>query len=640
MLVFALTSRERDLAYHLGRTIIPPGRVFPPFAREVVDRVERFLHEAGPALQRPFRAGLWTLETAALAARRRSIVRLADAELLTLLDGWAKGDVARRTLFRVVAMVLKASYYNDPGLFAQLGQEYRKPAVADEPARWLSQVTRGQDVHDDTDLEADVVVVGTGAGGAAAAAELAERGAAVVLLEEGEFHRRSAFSGRPFEMQRLMYRQKGLVFTFGNTAIFVPVGVAVGGTTTINSGTCIRPPRKTLRRWRDEYGLTEFTPQMLEPYLRRVEAVYRVTPAEMKHVGKNGEIVARGAQALGWSHGPLPRNAPDCDGQGVCAFGCPTDAKRSTNVSYVPRALEANAGLFTGTKAEEILFEGRRAVGVRARSVHTGKTLTVRARIVVIACGAFHTPLLLMRHKLGDSSGALGKNLSIHPAGWVGAFVDEPVNGQKSIPQGYVIDEFKDEGIVLEGAWLPMDVAALINPHIGWRLQRDMESFDRLATFGLMVQDTSRGAVRPGAEGEPFITYWLNREDVRRIRRGAELLCRVYLAAGAREIVAPIHGWKPVRSLRDLDENRRRSVHAWDLDISAYHPLGTCMMGGDRKKYVTNPYGELYDAENLFICDGSVVPPGLGVNPQITISALATRTADYIADRLQRVGEL
>src|SRR5262249_5448902 len=160
----------------------------------------------------------------------------------------------------------------------------------------------------------------------------------------------------------------------------------------------------------------------------RVEAVLGVAPADPRHLGGVARVIARGCDALGYQHQPLRRNAPECDGQGICCFGCPTDAKRSTNVSYVPLALKAGATLFTGLRAERVMVDGGRAVGVLAHGRApdgSRRALTVRARAVVVSCGSLLTPLLLEDSGIGTSSGQLGRNLSIHPAVAVMALFDE-----------------------------------------------------------------------------------------------------------------------------------------------------------------------------------------------------------------------
>ena len=166
------------------------------------------------------------------------------------------------------------------------------------------------------------------------------RGHAVLIVEEGAHYTRADFNGRATDMMQKMYRQGGLTVSVGNTVIPIPIGKGVGGTTLINAGTCLRVPDRVLDHWRDDFGLTDFTPEMLGAYYEEVERFLEVAPSSKEALGAAGVLIAKGCDALGYSHHPLPRNAPGCDGQGLCCFGCPTDAKRSTNISYIPAALQ------------------------------------------------------------------------------------------------------------------------------------------------------------------------------------------------------------------------------------------------------------------------------------------------------------
>jgi choline dehydrogenase-like flavoprotein len=434
-------------------------------------------------------------------------------------------------------------------------------------------------------------------------------------------------------MQQKLYRRGGSTFSVGNVGIPIPLGQSVGGTTTVNSGTCYRTPDRVLRRWHDELGLGELGPDAMAPYFERVEAVLGVERAKAELMGGNGRVIARGCDALGFTkHGPLKRNAPACDGQGVCCFGCPTDAKRSTNVSYIPLALKAGAEVFANARVTRVIVDGGRARGVVALA-DDGSRLTVRSRAVVIACGSIMTPLLLARQGLGGTSGQLGKNLSIHPACGALAEFDEQILPWKGIPQGYGIEELHDEGILYEGASVPLEMTVSFSHLIGPDLVRLAESFDHVASFGFLVEDTSRGSVGE-VLGQPLIRYWLQERDVAHIKRGLDVLARVFFAAGARAVHLPVAGFDVLRSEADLADLRRAKLHAWDLDLSAYHPLGTARMGRDAASSVIGADHEMHDCRGLYVVDGAAVPTSLGVNPQITIMALATRAAEKIAAAL------
>jgi choline dehydrogenase-like flavoprotein len=433
-------------------------------------------------------------------------------------------------------------------------------------------------------------------------------------------------------MQQKLYRRGGSTFSIGNVGIPIPLGQTVGGSTTVNSGTCFRTPERVLAEWRDELGLDELAPDRMAGYFERVESVLGVELARAELMGGNGRVIARGCDSLGFKrHGPLRRNAPECDGQGVCCFGCPTDAKRSTNVSYIPLALRAGAELFPGLRVSRIIVDGGRARGVVACS-EDGRTLTVHARSVVVACGTIMTPLLLGAQQLAVASGQLGRNLSIHPAAGALAEFDEQILPWRGIPQGYSIEDLHDEGILFEGASVPLEMTMTMTPLIGPELVRLAESFDHVASFGFLVEDTSRGSVH-GLRGQPVIRYWLSDRDVSHIKRGLDVLAQIFFAAGARRVHFPVAGFS-VLGADDLPAFRRARIRPWDLDLSAYHPLGTARMGRDPASSVIGPDHQLHDVTGLYVVDGAAVPTALGVNPQITIMALATRAAEKIAGAL------
>jgi len=630
-------AREHAALLAIARATMPEGRIFAGAGARAVDKVEKFLSLSPPSVARGYRAMLLAVEAWTLAAERARLASLPPETVLALLERWRAGDVARRTIVRMLTAPLKIAHYNDPKMYSDVGCRYGSLPVRAEQPRWMERVTAASELDSDETLECDVVVVGTGAGGAVVARELAEQGHAVVLVEEGDYNTRADFNGQTADMQRKLYRDMGATLSLGNAVIPIPIGRTVGGTTAINSGTCYRTPERVLRHWVDELGLDELGPEKLAPYFERVEATLGVAPADAKYLGGVARVIARGCDALGYRHQPLRRNAPECDGQGVCCFGCPTDAKRSTNVSYVPLALKAGAALLTGLRVDRVMVDGGRAVGVvaHARAADGGRrTVTVRARATVVSCGSLMTPLLLEASGVGTSSGQLGRNLSIHPALAVMALFDEKIDGGSAIPQGYAIEHFHDEGILFEGAFAPLDLAAASFTMIGPRFVELVEAYDRIACFGVMIEDVSRGRVRRGPGGRPLITYSLVDHDVARLKRAVEILGRVYFAAGARTVIPLVHGFDELASPADLERLRRAKLRARDFELSAYHPLGTARMGRDARTSVVGADHQVHDTPGCYVVDGSVVPTSPAVNPQVTIMTLATRAAGEIGRSL------
>lgn len=465
---------------------------------------------------------------------------------------------------------------------------------------------------------ADVCVVGAGAGGAVVAAELAEAGARVIVLEQGPEHDADAFTARPLEMMARLYRDGGQVATLGNPPIGLPLGRGLGGTTLVNSGTCFRTPQAVLERWQREFGL-ELDEASLRPCFERVEQILSIDEVTPELAGRNAAVMKRGAEQLGWSHGYLRRNAKGCVGSGVCAFGCPTSAKQHTGITYLPRARAAGAEIVSGADVLRVRVIAGRATGVDA--VRRGRPLEVRAPTVIVAAGTVHTPLLLRRSGLGRESGQLGRNLALHPATAAIARMDEVVEMARGVPQSFYIDEFAAEGIMFETVAGPPSYAAMSLPLEGRRHAEVMAQYPRLAQLGLMVSDSSRGRVHAVA-GRPVIRYDLGEEDMRKFRAGLVHMERLLRVAGAREVFLPLpSGVRP-----ELARPR-------DLKLMAFHPLGTARADARAAHGVVDGSLRLHGVDGVYAADGSVVPSALGVNPQETIMALATRLAWGLAGR-------
>ncbi|HEU4978430.1 MAG TPA: GMC family oxidoreductase [Solirubrobacteraceae bacterium] len=478
-------------------------------------------------------------------------------------------------------------------------------------------------------LRTEVCVIGSGAGGAPVAKELAAAGVRVALLEEGPWHDPATFDRRPRDMALALYRDGGQLATLGDPPVVVPLGRGIGGTTLVNSGTCFRTPEAVLARWRDELGLD----WDLEDCFARVERTIGVAEVPEALAGRNALLVRDGAARLGLSGGFLRRNATGCRGSGVCAFGCPTGAKRHVGASYVEPARAAGATIVTGARVTRVVAHGAGPHEVRARMADGGR-LRVLAERVVVACGTLLTPALLRRSGLGGASGQLGRNLSLHPASAARARFDEVVDQWRGVPQSYYVDELAGDGIMLEGIAGPPDQAAMSTPLSGAAHREWMLDARRTASFGVMVCDSARGSVRemPTRPARPLVRYDLHAEDARRFQRGFALLADIWWAAGAREIAVPLAG---VPVLRDGDSSplTRARVRPRDVAAMAFHPLGTARAGADPATSVVGPDLALHGVEGVYVADGSVVPAPPGVNPQVTIMALATRLAFALLGR-------
>lgn len=632
---------ERRILASVAAAAMPRVGALPGGGEESVQRLEIWVRATSPSLAAGIRALAWALEMSAIVSSGSRFTQLDEDRQRQHLDAWLASEISvRRAALRALLTPLKAAHFDTPASHVLAGCRYAvEPPATEERAPWMANVVDGGELAANDDLECDVVIVGSGAGGAALAYDLATRGHAVVVLETGRYYRRRDFDGRPIAATAKMYLDGGLTLALGNVGIPVWAGVTVGGSTTINSGTCYRTPERVLARWRRE-GLAFATADALEPHFARVESMMGVEMARPQYLGAIAQVIARGADRLGWSHGPLQRNAPDCDGQGLCCFGCPTGAKRSADVSWIPAALSRGAQLFSRTRVERVDLDPARgrAVGVTARTAG-GATLTIRARATVVAGGALLTPVLLGRSGLDEATPALGRNLTIHPAGKAMALMPERQDMWQGIPQSYTIDEFADEGLLFEGGSLPFSLATTNLPTFGRRYMEVMERYPWLASFGYMIAETSRGRVmqRPGSYG-PVIVYNLDANDTRRMQQGMERLIAVFLEAGAEAVMPGVVGADEIRSRADLERFRTRRWDASRFELTAFHPLGTARMGTRIEDSVVGPDHQHHAVSDLYVVDGASVNGPLGVNPQVTIMAMALRAGAILDRRLEARG--
>jgi choline dehydrogenase-like flavoprotein len=486
-------------------------------------------------------------------------------------------------------------------------------------------------------LECDVVVVGSGAGGGVISAELAEAGLSVVVLEEGDHHPTESFTSSTTGALRTLYREGGASVTVGRTPIGYAEGRCVGGGTVVNGGMAFRAPDRVLERWATVTGDRTLSGGRLDDSYARVERFLSVQPPDPGSVGRDQALLRLGAERLGWKVIDDQRNHVHCGGCNVCTWGCPTGAKQSTLVSYLPRAMTFGATVWSGCRVDRVLMTGKRAVGVEGHVVNgdghgPSRTFEVRARRVVLSAGALQTPALLQRSGVRSPSGQIGFNLSVHPGAGVVAIFDELVEGWKGAHQSLQVREFEDDGIVLAGVNLPPSLVARSLPFDGDELGAAMSAYNNMVTAGVLVEDTSTGRVRAlGAEGV-LPTYRLNDLDSDRVTRSVLLLSEALLAAGAHTVHLPFAGRAPLHDGDDLRRAQAIPVSATDITLLTVHLMGTARIGNDPLRAVCDPYGAVYDTVGLLVADASLFPAPVGVNPMLTIMALATRVAGRIID--------
>ncbi|EWT03388.1 oxidoreductase [Intrasporangium oryzae NRRL B-24470] len=662
----------------MARAVCPPDGLTTELIEATVDNADAYVGALGPTARRALLTVAQGLERATRLRSGIPFSALDPADARVVLDRWRRGPM--RPALRLIRDIIVLAHYEVPEVRAAVGYlpdpfvaakaaqrgerwsadiaTHRRLLVAPAPlspsasrlrvrARESAATAEDPRSHQSRNgvirpgaempslVECDVVVVGSGAGGGVVAAELAEAGLSVVVLEEGEHHSTESFTTSTLRALQTLYREGGAMTTLGRAPIGYAEGRCVGGGTVVNGGMAFRASESTLSRWATTSGDRTLAGHGLDAHYERVERFLSVGLPDPGSIGRDQDLLRLGAERLGWRVVDDRRNHVHCGGCNVCTWGCPTGAKQSTLVSYLPRALAFGATVWAGCRVDRVLMTGKQAVGVRGHvsgDAGRARVFEARARHVVVCAGAIQTAALLLRSGVQPPSGQLGRNLSVHPGAGVAAVFDEVVEGWKGAHQSLQVREFERDGIILAAVNLPPSLVARSLPLDGAPLGETMTRYNQIVTAGVLVEDTGTGRVRALGRSGAAVTYPVAPADAGRVASGLLRLSEALLAAGAHTVHLPIRGQQPLQSREDVRRASALRFRAPDMDLSTVHLMGTARIGTDPLWAVCDPYGAVHDARGLSVADASLFPGAVGVNPMLTIMALATRVAERIIE--------
>ncbi len=506
------------------------------------------------------------------------------------------------------------------------------------------KITGAADVAHDLSLTPDFCVVGSGAGGSMAAATLAAAGASVVMLEEGGHHTRREFNMQEAWAYPTLYQDHGNRAT-DDLAILVLQGRTVGGGTTVNWTSSFRTPEATLALWAQRHHVSGVDMATLEPHFDAVEQRLSIGPGNPDDMNTNNRKLWEGATKMGLQPELIRRSVKGCARLGYCGMGCPLDAKQSALVTYVPDAVAAGADVFANCKVVAVPAQADRVQSVigefldEAADRPTGRRITVAPkRGVILAAGAINTPALLLRADLGRRR-RLGHRTTLHPTVPIVGMFDQPIEGFYGAPQSVSVHRFADRGervgYFIEAAPVHPMLSAVAFPGFGAAhtgLARRLPFAQ--ATIALLIDGhhaDEGGRVTLSSAGRTRLSYRLTPPLVEAAKDALRNMARLLLAAGAREIVTLHQSPLSIRSEAELGAIDAAPFGPNQHTLFSAHQMGGCAMGDDPDTAVVNSRGLHHDYRNLWIVDGSVFPTSLGVNPQLSIYALARLFASAIA---------
>jgi long-chain-alcohol oxidase len=551
-----------------------------------------------------------------------------------VLRSWADSRLTlRRTAFQALR---KAALHFDAVLPGSPAYEANGYPGALGPGTGTKAISPTA-VTAEMELDCDVCVVGSGAGGGTAAAVLAAAGLDVVVLEAGDYYDDADFDGAELQGWQRLYDQGGATATH-DQSVGLLAGRCLGGSTVVNYTTSFRTPDDVRAEWGGHFPGETFT-RSLDAVCERLGV-----NTDNNELSRREQVFGRGLERLGWHCDRMPRDVLGCDPRecGWCGFGCRRGAKQSTVKTWLADAHAAGARILVRTQARRVLVSGGAAQGVEAVT-DDGHRVTVRSRAVVAACGSIQTPALLRRS--GLSNAAIGRNLRLHPATGVFGFFDEEIRPWEGIMQAIYSDEHRDldggYGVKYETAAFHPSLFAAFAPWRSAAQYRELSGRLRNASLvGVLLRDHGVGEVRVGRDGEPVARYRLTPEDVAHVRAGIDGGAQILEAAGARRIVSAHSrhvSYEPGRGSREQFTAAADACGygAGQCVFYSFHLMGSARMGDSAAGAACGPEGETWEARNLVVADGSTFPTASGVNPMISIEAIAHLNASALASRLQ-----
>jgi len=556
--------------------------------------------------------------------KRRFYQNIADR---TITRFWAE---LVQGMIRMGKQLCYVGYYNDPKTYPSVGyvpfSQRTQPPVPHQ--RKPLSVLRPADIQTET-MSADVVVIGTGAAGSILARGLVAQGRQVLLLERGDYVDPAQFSENEIEMLSKLYSE-GAFQLSRDFRLQVLQGSCVGGTTVVNNGVCFDLPQNVLDRWNDRASLdARLDASLLAQSFRTVRNLMGVRTQNHQNLNRGADFFMKGLQKLGLDQspnnsGPIDANIQNCLGCGYCNIGCKFGKKLSMLDTVLPDAQQQfgmdQFRIITQCEVLKIGAKGRRVHSLRCR-LGNGRLLEIKANTVVVSAGAVSSSILLQNSGIaGDKA---GRYLSFNLGSPLSAVFNQKVNAYEGLQISHYLALAPDRGFVLETWYNPPLAQAVAMP--GWFEEHfnNMRRYDQMAGVGVLVGSESNAVAKRSLLTGRSIQYTPTPGDLKKIVDGLMTTGEIMLAGGAASVLPHTFAYHEFRNSAELSQLPNLIRSNADITLGTGHPQGGNVLSADARRGVVDPEFKVYGYDNLYVCDASVFPSSIGVNPQLTVMALA-----------------
>ena len=493
-------------------------------------------------------------------------------------------------------------------------------------------------------ITAEICIIGSGCGGATAARLLTEAGHDVVVLEEGRDFIGPERTQRDRGMYDQLYMDRGGRATH-DLSVSILQGRVLGGGGVINTCDVVPIPEGVLQHWATKYGLEDFAPERFKPFADDALGDLSASRIPESLVNTANNKLRQGAEALGLRGEVMMHNRVGCRGLGTCLIGCPVHAKRNPRMVALPKAIEAGARVFTRARAVKISKANQELKEVTVRTLDPGgyrelNELKVRAKLVIVAANAIASAQLLLRSGIGNAH--VGQNLMLQPQLPIIGLFDERIAAFDGVPQSYAVTEFEEDdnaelglwGYRIEGIMGTPGIVSSLLPFSGAPGMEGMAQYDRMAPSLLLVPDAPSGQVEVARDGRLTIRYEQRDDHRERLRQAVESAAKVYLEAGAREVLVPTAPPLFIRSTRDAKKAHQLTFAPATSPLISAHQQGTARFAASERDGGADLNGKVYGTRDVYVFDSSGYPTSAASHTMTPIIASSRMLTTKLLTRI------
>ncbi|MFV1981346.1 MAG: GMC family oxidoreductase N-terminal domain-containing protein, partial [Rhodothermia bacterium] len=553
--------------------------------------------------------------------------------------GWMPGfwKTLTRVLIRISKQLAYLGYYSNPKTFDSVGYvrfddridtPARKQESPVEPAKPL-QVQTDSDFDGQT-VRGDIIIIGSGAGAAIVASGILREqpDRSIVMIERGDYVPPSEMNDDEIDMLSKMYADGALQLS-RDFNFQVLQGSCVGGTTVINNAVCFDLPDEVLETWNNPTGLNAGLPKpQIDQSHKNVRSLVSSPrqPADILNPGAQPFI--KGIRAMNLDAQPnefeiVEAHIQNCYGCGYCNIGCRYGKKLSMLDKVLPKIQSEHPGqlrIIAGCTALKLRKTGKRITRVECK-FSNGKRINVEGNVVVVAAGAVSSSILLLKSGLGGNQ--TGKHLSFNMGSPLTGIFKDVQNSYAGLQISHYLKREPSQGYLIETWFNPPVAQALTMP--GWSSDHfnNMLRYDRMSSLGVLVPTASNGEVRAAGVFGRDIKYKPKAADLEKLAEGLILAGTIFLEGGAESVMPHTIEYLEWTDRSQLDELRSIVLQEGAITLGTGHPQGGNIICANAAGGVVDPECRVHGIDNLYITDASVFPSAIGVNPQMTVMALA-----------------